>query len=256
MIKALVVEDEKPAADHLLKLINSSEFDIQCVDVLRSVKSATDWFKKNQQPDLIFMDIQLSDGLSFEIFERTKITCPVIFTTAFEEYAIKAFKVNSIDYLLKPVSSESLLFALKKFSSQYWQKRDITAELFSYRVDKVMQLLTRQYKSRFVVNAGVHIRSIETDNIICFYSLEKTTFLFDQTGQSYDINYSLEQLENLNNPNQFFRINRKYIVNRSSIKDIVSYSTNKLKVSIDKISDTETFVSRSRLKDFRSWLEK
>ncbi|NQU86556.1 MAG: response regulator transcription factor [Mariniphaga sp.] len=256
MINAIIIEDEKPAVEHLQKLINTSGYKIRITRVLNSVKMATNWFNNNPHPDLVFMDIQLSDGLSFEIFNYVQLTCPVIFTTAYEEYAIKAFKVNSIDYLLKPVSNESLTFAIDKFLKQTGLKLNIYGDLFNYQVGQVMQLLTKKFKSRFVVNTGIHIRSIETDKINCFYSLEKATFLQDINGNSYDINYSLEQLEKLTDPDIFFRINRKYVISRNAISDIISFSANKLKMKINNINDDDTFISRSRLKDFREWLEK
>jgi two-component system, LytTR family, response regulator LytT len=256
MIRTFIIEDEKPAVEHLQKLIKSSGYDIRVDGIIDSVSGALKWFNANPIPDLVFMDIQLSDGLSFEIFDYVKITCPVIFTTAYEEYAIKAFKVNSVDYLLKPVSTEALSFAIEKFLSLSRIKTDSYDDIFNFQVGKVIQLLTRRFKSRFVVNAGVHIRSIETERINCFYSLEKTTYLLDNTGKSYDINYTLEQLDELADPEMFFRINRKYLVNRNAITDIISFSGSTLKIKISHVTIDDTITSRSRLKDFRQWLEK
>lgn len=255
MINALIIEDEKPAAEHLLKLINSCSYEIRVEGIIDSVSGTVNWFNKNRQPDLVFMDIQLSDGLSFEIFDYVKIECPVIFTTAYEEYAIKAFKVNSIDYLLKPVNDDGLTFAIEKFLSQSGQINNFYGDLFDYQVGQVMQLLTKRHKSRFVVNAGAHIHSLAVEKITCFYSLEKATYLLDNKGRSYDINYTLEQLEQLTNPDIFFRINRKYLVNRNTITDIISFSGTKLKIKINHIRDNDIFVSRSRTKDFRLWLD-
>lgn len=255
MINALIIEDEKPAAEHLLKLIKSCGHEIRVEGILDSVSGTVNWFNKNRQPDLVFMDIQLSDGLSFEIFDYVKIGCPVIFTTAYEEYAIKAFKVNSIDYLLKPVNDDGLAFAIKKFLLHGRQTNNSYGDLFDYQVGQVMQLLTKRYKSRFVVNAGAHIHSLEVEKITCFYSLEKATYLLDNKGRSYDINYILDQLEQLTDPDIFFRINRKYLVNRNTITDIISYSATKLKIKITHISDDDIFVSRSRTKDFKLWLD-
>lgn len=256
MINALIIEDEKPAAEHLLKLINSCSYKIRVEEIIDSVSETVNWFNKNRQPDLVFMDIQLSDGLSFEIFDYVKIRCPIIFTTAYEEYAIKAFKVNSIDYLLKPINNNGLTFAIEKFLSQSGQTNNSYSDLFEYQVGQVMQLLTKRHKSRFVVNVGTHIHSLAIDKIACFYSLEKATYLLDNKGRSYDINYSLEQLEQLTDPDIFFRINRKYLVNRNTIADIISFSRSKLKIKINHISDNDIFVSRSRTKDFRLWLDR
>lgn len=256
MIRVLIIEDEIPAAEYLQKIITSSDFDIQIEGILNSVKAATRWFNNSIHPDLVFMDIQLSDGLSFDIFNYTKINCPVIFTTAYEEYAIQAFKVNSIDYLLKPVSIEALSYAVRKFLSQANQKTPFPQEQLNFQVDQVMNLLTKKFKTRFVVNAGMHIKSIDVESISCFYSLEKTTYLQDFSGKSYDLSYSLEQLEELIDPEIFFRINRKYLVNRNAIVDIISFSPNKLKIKMKQLTDDDIFISRGRLKDFRAWLEK
>jgi DNA-binding LytR/AlgR family response regulator len=207
-------------------------------------------------PDLIFLDVQLSDGLSFEIFNHISITCPVIFTTAYEEYAIKAFKVNSIDYLLKPIGIDDLKNAINKFTSFNYNFINTYNQTLRYKVDQVMKLLTNNYKSRFVVNVGMHIRSVEVEKINLFYSLEKSTFLLDNTGKSYDIDYSLEQIEKLTDPKQFFRISRKYIANINAIADIISYTSSRLKLKIACSDDDDILVSRSKLAEFRRWLER
>ncbi len=256
MIKAIIIEDEKLNADHLCVLLHKDHHDIEILDIIGSIKKAVAWFGKNPVPDVIFLDIQLSDGLGFEIFNRVKITCPIIFTTAYDEYALKAFKLNSIDYLLKPVNRKDLNFAISQLKEQYL-KPDVKTDIGSrYNIDEIIQILTYNYKSRFVVNAGIHIRSIETENIACFYSLEKSTFLFDMKGKSYDINYSLDHLESLVNPDRFFRISRKYLVHMPAIEDIITYSANRLKVSIRNFKEDDTLVSRGRTGDFRKWLEK
>jgi DNA-binding LytR/AlgR family response regulator len=254
MIKAIIVEDEKPAAGHLQKLIAGSNYSIEVIVVLESITQTVTWLSNNPSPDLIFLDIQLSDGISFEIFNQTAIQSPVIFTTAYEEYAIKAFKVNSIDYLLKPINQDDLNFALKKFLSLPKNEITTTDQAFKYKVDNVLKLLTHNYKTRFVVNAGTHIKSIETEKILFFYSLEKSTFLTDETGKSYDIGYSLEQVEKLIDPICFFRINRKYIINITAIEDIITYSASSLKVKVFRSSADDMIVSRSHLKEFREWL--
>jgi DNA-binding LytR/AlgR family response regulator len=256
MYKALIIEDEKPAAEHLQRLIKQVDIKIDIIKVISSVDEALVWFDNNPLPDLIFLDIQLSDGLSFEIFNHIKITCPVIFTTAYEEYAIKAFKVNSIDYLLKPIGIEDLKDAIVKFTSTNYNLRDTSNLTIRYKVDQVMKLLTSNYKSRFVVNVGMHIRSVEVEKINLFFSLEKSTFLLDNTGKTYDIEYSLEQIEKLTDPKQFFRISRKHIVNINSIADIISYSASRLKLKIVSSKDDDIIVSRSKLAEFRRWLER
>jgi two-component system response regulator LytT len=256
MYKAIIIEDEKPAAEHLQRLINQVDFKIDILRIISSVDEALSWFKNNPVPDLIFLDIQLSDGLSFEIFNHVNITCPVIFTTAYEEYAIKAFKVNSIDYLLKPIGIDDLKYAIDQFRSISYNITDNYNLTLRNKVDQVMKMLTNNFKSRFIVNVGMHIKSVEVEKINLFYSLEKATFILENTGKTYDINYSLEQIEKLIDPKQYFRISRKYIVNINAIADIISYSGSRLKLKIVNSKDDEILVSRSKLTEFRRWLER
>ena len=256
MYRALIIEDEKPAADYLQRLISQVDARIEISHVISSVDEAVAWFSTNPMPDLIFLDIQLSDGLSFEIFDHVDITCPVIFTTAYEEYAIKAFKFNSIDYLLKPVSTDDLKFAIGRFTSAENNLRDFSIQALRYKVDQVMKSLTDKYKSRFVVNVGIHIRTIETGNINLFYSLEKSTFILESTGKTYDINYSLEQVEKLVDPALLFRISRKHIININAISDIISYSGSRLKLKVTNSHDDDILVSRSKIAEFRRWIER
>jgi len=256
MYKALIIEDEKPAAEHLQRLINQVGIRIDIIGIISSVDEALTWFDRNPLPDLIFLDVQLSDGLSFGIFNHLNITCPVIFTTAYEEYAIKAFKLNSIDYLLKPVGIDDLQNAINKFTSFNYSILNTYNQELKFKVDEVMKLLTNDYKARFVVNAGMHIRSLEVEKINLFYSLGKSTFLLDNAGKSYDIDYSLEQVEKITDPALFFRISRKHIVNINAIVDIISYSGSRLKLKIACSDDDDILVSRSKLAEFRRWLER
>ncbi len=258
MINTLIIEDEKPAVDHLLKIIRSGKYEMNISATLDSVKKAIEWFSTNPGPDLLLMDIQLNDGLSFEIFNHVKVTCPIIFTTAYEEYAIKAFKLNSIDYLLKPVSPEDFTHAMEQFQEKSASGADAARDkrLLDYKIEQMMQMITSNFKSRFVVNVGVHIRSIETEKISCFFSLEKDSYLMDDSGKTCDINYSLDQLESLLDPRFFFRINRKYIINLNSIKDIINYSSRRLQVKLLNPVDEDLIVSRTRVKEFKEWLER
>ncbi|MCX6302818.1 MAG: LytTR family DNA-binding domain-containing protein [Bacteroidia bacterium] len=256
MYKAIIIEDEKPAAAHLQRLINQVDIKIDILGIISSIDEALSWFKNNPVPDLIFLDIQLSDGLSFEIFNHVNITCPVIFTTAYEEYAIKAFKVNSIDYLLKPIGIDDLKYAIDQFRSISYNITDSYNLTLRNKVDQVMKMLTNNYKSRFIVNVGMHIKSVEVEKINLFYSLEKATLILDNTGKTYDINYSLEHIEKLIDPKQYFRISRKYIVNINAIADIISYSASRLKLKIVNSKDDDILVSRSKLTEFRRWLER
>jgi DNA-binding LytR/AlgR family response regulator len=253
-IKALIVEDEKPAAEHLVKLLHECDHEVHVLHRTDSINQTIAWFSKHPPPDLIFLDIQLADGLSFEIFKHLEIECPVIFTTAFEEYAIRAFKTNSIDYLLKPIGMEDLNFAIRKFKGQ--KVPEPAHSQLNSKVEKLLQMLNHPYKSRFVVHAGPRIKFIETDHIWCFYSLEKSTFLFENSGRSFDISYSLDQVETQLDPKQFFRISRKYIVNIDAIQEIIPYSSSRLKLIIKGSDEENIFVSRRKISDFKDWLEK
>jgi DNA-binding LytR/AlgR family response regulator len=254
MYRILLIEDEKPAAEWLRQLILKFNPDISIMAVCDSVNSAVEWFQQNPAPDLAFMDIQLADGLSFEIFERTKVGCPVIFTTAYEEYAIKAFKVNSVDYLLKPISFDELVNAFQKFGNQ--TKRvssapEITLELLS----KVKEMLHKQYKTRFVIKVGEHLKSIPVEDILFFYSLEKASFLCTSEFKSYLVDYSLDHISEMVDEHRFFRINRKYILSNNSISDIVFYSNSRLKIKLKKPDEEGIIVSRDKVAAFKEWLD-
>jgi DNA-binding LytR/AlgR family response regulator len=249
-MNCLIVEDEKVAAERLVGLIKKYDPSIDITEIVQSVKNAVQWLNTHQAPDLIFMDIQLADGLSFEIFEQTIVKTPVIFTTAYDEYALKAFKVNSIDYLLKPIDPDELKNAIDKFKESNSPK-EIPAQVF----DSIMHSLTKKYKNKFVMNVGEHIKVFTTEDIQCFYSMEKCTFLQNNSGRDYAINYSLDQLEDLLDPAQFFRINRKFIVSFSAISDIISYSNSRLKVKLNSNESNDLIVSREKVQDFKKWLE-
>jgi len=196
------------------------------------------------------MDIQLADGLSFEIFEQTIVKTPVIFTTAYDEYALKAFKVNSIDYLLKPIDQDELNNAIDKFKKNN-RTKEIPAQVF----DNILHSLTKNYKNKFVVKVGEHIKVFMIDDVQCFYSMEKYTFLQNNSGRDFAINYSLDQLEDLLDPTRFFRINRKFIVSFSAISDIISYSNSRLLIKLNSNQSDELIVSREKVQGFKNWLE-
>ena len=249
-MNCLIVEDEKVAAERLVGLIKNYDPSINVTEIVQSVKNAVLWLNTHQAPDLIFMDIQLADGLSFEIFEQTIVKTPVIFTTAYDEYALKAFKVKSIDYLLKPIDPDELKNAIEKFKENNSPK-EIPTQVF----DSIMHSLTKKYKNKFVMNVGEHIKVFTTEDIQCFYSIEKCTFLQNKSGRDYGISYSLDQLEDLLDPAQFFRINRKFIVSFSAISDIISYSNSRLKVKLNSNKADDLIVSREKVQDFKQWLE-
>ncbi|MBN2519806.1 MAG: response regulator transcription factor [Bacteroidales bacterium] len=249
-MNCLIIEDEKVAAERLSGLIKKYDQSIEILGIIQSVKNAVKWLSNNHEPDIIFMDIQLADGLSFEIFEQTIVKTPVIFTTAYDEYALKAFKVNSIDYLLKPIDQNELNNAIDKFKENN-SPNEIPAQVF----DNILHSLTKNYKNKFVIKVGEHIKVFTTDDVQCFYSMEKYTFLQNNSGRDYAIGYSLDQLEDLLDPARFFRINRKYIVTFSAISDIISFSNSRLQVKLHSNESDELIVSREKVQDFKKWLE-
>lgn len=249
-MKCLIVEDEKVAAERLRKLINEYDTDIEILAVTQSITKTVEWFNTHSEPDLVFMDIQLSDGLSFEILEQIESRFPIIFTTAYDEYALKAFKLNSIDYLLKPISSDELKAAIDKYKAQN------QAVVYPQHIfDSMLQSMTQKFKSKFLIKVGEHLRVIPVGEIQCFYSMEKAVFLQNRQGRDYAVNYSLDQLEELLDPEKFYRINRKYIIAFDSIKDIISYSNSRLLLKLETNNSDDMIVSRERVQKFRQWLE-
>ncbi len=252
-MNVLIIEDEKLAAERLKSLIKQYDAEINVVGFCDSISGSVKWFNSNPSPDLAFLDIQLADGLSFEIFDQTIIDCPVIFTTAFDEYAIKAFKVNSIDYLLKPIDLDELSGAIEKFKKT--QRPEAIPQQHQV-FDKVLQMLSHNYKQRFVIKVGEHIRSIPVEEILYFYSYDKATYLHTSENRNYVIDYPLEQLENLVDPGLFFRVNRKYIIAMNSFEDIISYSNSRLKVELLHSDDQDVIVAREKVKEFKNWLDR
>jgi DNA-binding LytR/AlgR family response regulator len=251
-MRILIIEDEKPAVEHLMNLVKRYDPEIGLEGPLDSVKKSVEWFNNNPHPDLALMDIQLADGLSFEIFEKTKLTCPVIFTTAFNEYAIRAFKVNSVDYLLKPIDFDELSGAFNKFKTSFSEPGQANyVQLF----DQILNNFNKQHKQRFVIKVGEHIKSIPVENIYYFFSLEKATFLNTVDNHNYVIDYSLEQVESLIDPLLFFRINRKYLIRMEAIDDIITYSNSRLKIELKHISDADAIVAREKVAAFKKWLD-
>ena len=249
----LIVEDEPHAAQRLQTLAGELIPDANILACIDTVKKAVQWLKSGK-PDLIFMDIQLADGLSFHIFEQVEVTSPVIFTTAYDEYALRAFKVNSIDYILKPVDREELNGALKKLrnlSGNIDRQRDILSS-----ITQAMEMLRKRYKTRFVVKVGEHLRTIEVGTIRYFFSEDKVTYCATDDNRNHILDYSLEQLEDMVNPEEFYRINRKYLVQSSAIKDIINHTNSRLRLVMKGSTDNNIIVARERVQEFRNWLDK
>lgn len=250
-MKVIIIEDEKPSARRLQRML--SELDMEAQTMLHSVEESIDWFQNNEHPDLIFLDIQLSDGLSFEIFETIEINSAVIFTTAYDEYALQAFKLNSIDYLLKPIDDDDLQSAVSKYKERLPQQQSVTLD-FNDIKKLLVNPIEREYKKRFSIKVGQHLKLVNIDDIECFYSENKGTYAFTSEGRNYLLDTTLEQLEEELEPHKFFRISRKFYVNINGIKDMVSYTNSRLQIKLNTFNEQEVIVARERVKDFKNWL--
>ena len=254
-MKTIIIEDEKPAARLLQRKLE--KLDIEVGVMLHSVEEALDWFSKNEHPDLIFLDIQLSDGLSFEIFEKVEIKSAVIFTTAYDEYALRAFKLNSIDYLLKPIDEDDLEIAVATFKSLL-PKQELQTQSLGIDFEQIKKMLTnpfeKNYKKRFTVKIGQHLKVISIDEIECFFSENKGTYLHTFDNRNYLIECTLELLEQELDPVDFFRISRKFIIPLKAIKEIVLYSNSRLKVILPSFKEEDAIVSREKVSDFKTWI--
>ncbi|MCB2201170.1 LytTR family DNA-binding domain-containing protein [bacterium] len=249
-MNVLIVEDERIAADKLELMLREIDPGIRVLAKTGSIKESVKWLVKNTA-DLIFLDIQLSDGISFSIFEQVHINTPVIFTTAYDQYAIKAFQLNSIAYLLKPIRKSELAESLDKFE-QLKSAFHIDFDLLLANI----QGKEPEFKKRFLIQIGEKIRKIETSEIAYFYSLEKAVFLKTFQGHSFPVDYSLDRLTDLIHPEKFFRINRKYIVNMEAITNMIAYSRGRVKLELKPAVEDEfdTIVSIDRSSDFKKWL--
>jgi DNA-binding LytR/AlgR family response regulator len=249
-MKVLIIEDEKPASQKIIRLLREINSDIEIIDVLKSVEQSINWFMENPKPDLIFMDIQLEDGICFEIFESNQIQTPIIFTTAYDSYTLRAFKVNSVDYLIKPIDSDELKNAMDKFKTHY-KKTEYSG------FESIINQLQSKTKERFLIKIGEHYRSVQTSMINCFYIKERYNFIHIDKGKNYPIDYSLDKIEQLIDSKSFFRINRNFIINYSAIQDIIAYSSNRLKIVLnDWTEKEEIIVSRERVSDFKEWMDR
>lgn len=252
-MRTIVVEDEKLSADRLVKLIGQIDHAVRVEAVLTSVKSAVEWLLSHDRPDFLMLDIQLGDGLSFDILEMTKVKCPVVFTTAFNEYAVKAFRMNSIDYLLKPVDADELAEALHRVK----QKMSLPeAAPGAFQLATVLQQLTHRYKERFLIRVGEKIHMLPVNRIAAFVSLEGATFAASVDGRLYDLELTLDQLGQVLDPGQFFRISRKYIVAVDAVESVTVYSGSRLKLHIRGMKSDEVLVSRERVAEFKGWLDR
>ena len=250
----LIVEDELPAAQKLERLLKRHDPSFEIIGHTQSIKMTVDWLKNAATlPDLIFMDIQLSDGLSFDIFKQIPIEKPVIFTTAFDQYAIEAFKTNSIDYLLKPITFDSLSKSMEKMETLKKNLQDDDKEEYGQLEALLGKLQQKKYKSRFLVKIGEHIKSIQADEIALFYAEGRTVYLVTNEERKFIVDFTLETLEEMLDPGHFFRLSRSFIVQIDAIKDAIVYSSSRLKLILNQKIDKEIVVSRDKVNDFKRW---
>ena len=255
MIRTIIIEDEKPAARLLQRKLEKLQINVTVL--LHSVEEAIEWFSNHPHPDLIFLDIQLSDGLSFAMFEAVEIKSAIIFTTAYDEYALRAFKLNSIDYLLKPIDEDDLEIAVNKYKSRVPEKAPENPSL-ALDFEAIKRMLTnpfeKNYKKRFTLKIGQHLKVISVDEIECFYSENKGTYLHTFDNRDYLLETTLEVLEQELDPAAFYRISRKFIIPLKAIKEIVVYSNSRLKIILPTYKAEEVIVSREKVADFKNWI--
>lgn len=254
-MKVLIVEDEKSAVRRLTTLLEEVEPSIEVAGITDTIISTVNWLRQHEPPNLAFFDIQLADGISFEVFDQVDLDCPVIFTTAYDQYALRAFEVNSIDYLLKPIDKEKLDKAIRKYHKIIMPERFNAIDRNTLQEVREM-IRTGGYKERFVVKYGDHLRSIPTMEISYFKSESKATFLITGEKGKYLIDHSLDRVEGMIDPAKFFRINRKYLIQLDSIQDIISYSNSRLRLKLISIDDPDMIVAREKVGEFRGWLER
>ena len=250
-MKVVIVEDEKLSAEHLALLLQRLDSSIEVVRYLDTVKGTIKAFQEGLEADLLFLDIHLADGNSFEIFNKIQIDTPIIFTTAYDQYAIQAFKQNSIDYLLKPIALKDVQFALEKYKKQ----QQFANKQLVENITMAYQKLNKEYKNRFLVKIGQTIDSIKTDDIHHFETEESLSFLVTTKGSRYPIDYTLDQLETLLQPKDFFRINRKIILHIQSIEKVNTYFNSRLSIATKFLVGDTRVVSRDRVNDFKMWLD-
>lgn len=253
-MKVVIVEDEKPAAEKLEMLLKRSVPDVEILTILDSVAGSIRWFKEHSAlAELVFMDIKLTDGLCFEIFKQVRINQPLIFTTAYNEYALEAFRVNSIDYLLKPISAEDLNRSLNKLTSLRENLMEGHHRIELEELGRVLEQLRKNYKTRFMVKVGDRIRSIPVENTVLFFADGRVVYLLTDQGREYIVDFKMEELDEVLDPELFFRINRSFSLNINSIKDVIVHSNSRLKILLERTFDRELIVSREKVIAFKLW---
>lgn len=257
-MRVFIIEDEIPAAEKIERFLHRYDEAIEIVGRAMSVKETVNWVQTDGNADLLLMDIQLTDGLSFDIFKEVDLDIPVIFTTAYNEYAIDAFKANGIDYLLKPITFEALSESLDKFKNLKTKLSEPGQSEATSVIDlqSALQMLSkREYKTRFMVKIGEHIKSVTTDQIELFYAEGRNAYIVTDQGRRLIIDYKLETLEEMIDPQSFFRVNRTFIVEINAIKDVLVYSNSRLKIILNMDFDREIIVSREKVGAFKKWFD-
>ena len=249
-MKVIIIEDEKPAAEKLIKAIQKTDPSIEIAAVLNSVQSSVEWLQQNPHPELLFMDIELGDGLSFKIFDAIKILSPVIFCTAYDEYWQEAFEHNSIDYLLKPIKQEKLEITLNKY--------DKLKQHFTTNFQQLQQWQRHPadmgYKKRFLVKRGTDYISVKTEDIAYFYAAHKLVCMVDNKNQKFILDQSLAEIEKQLNPSHFYRVNRKYFVQQNAIKKIKSFPKSKLQLELEPPISEDIIISQENVSAFKEWM--
>ncbi|KXX68407.1 LytTR family DNA-binding domain-containing protein [Flammeovirga sp. SJP92] len=256
MYKVLIVEDEAPSARKLKMLLGKLEDDFDVIASLESIEECVEFFETGEEVDLIFMDIHLSDGNSFEIFEQLEVETPIIFTTAFDQYAIKAFKQNSVDYLLKPISLVDLETSVNKFKKRFITDNSPSKIDYDLLGQVVAQQMNHDYKERFMVSFRDELRTVKVEDIAFVFAESKAVFIQVTDGKVYDVNYTMDQIEKKLDPKNFFRVNRKYIVQINAIDSVSWYSKTKLKIFTKPETPSELFVPADKMGKFKEWLNR
>lgn len=252
-MRTIIVEDEKLSAQRLANMVSQADPSITVETLAGSVREAVEWLSAHPAPDFMMLDIQLGDGLSFDILEITGLKCPVIFTTAYNEYAVKAFRLNSVDYLLKPVDPDELAEALQRVKQQATPSQTLPD---TFELAKALRQLTRTYKERFLIRVADRIHILPVAQVSAFVSMEGATFAASFEGRLFDIDLTLEQLGQVLNPDRFFRISRKYIVAVDAVESVTVYSGSRLKLHLKGLKNDEVLVSRERVGEFREWMDR
>ncbi|MBO9155361.1 LytR/AlgR family response regulator transcription factor [Chitinophaga sp. GCM10012297] len=254
-MEILIIEDEQLGAEKLMRLLTSIDSSIRIVGNTRSIKSSVEWLLQNKHPDIILMDIELTDGQSFEIFNHVTLKSMVIFTTSYDEYALQAFKVNSVDYLLKPIQREELKNALDKYHQ--WREKFTSSSLsIEHLINELKQQQSKTWRSRFLVKQGQKLVSVETGDIAYFYADGRLSYFITRDKQKHILDYTIEELQQMLDPQQFYRANRAFLIHIKSISQIHNYFNGKLKIELQPAIDKEVLISREKAMEFKEWMGK